>query len=139
MALCGKCEANIQDGVKFCPFCGHNENARSNKVMAILAYIAFLIPLLTGSYTRSSFVKYHTNQGAVLFIASLSFYVFFVILDLLLSYILPVNSDIKAVLYDIFNVFGWVINYGLRILGIINVMMSKAKPLPIIGKIIIVK
>ena len=31
--------------------------------MAIIAYILFFVPLLTGDRKKSPFVKFHTNQG----------------------------------------------------------------------------
>ena len=40
-----------------------------NKLMAVLAYIIFLIPLLAAK--DSPFAKYHTNQGLVLFLAAI--------------------------------------------------------------------
>lgn len=76
MAFCGKCGKQVQDGATLCPACeklGQTNLANDveiNKPMAILAYILFFIPLLTGDYKKSPFVKFHTNQGTVLIIAT---------------------------------------------------------------------
>src|SRR3990167_3767488 len=41
---------------------------KQNTVMAIIAYILFFVPLLTGDAKKDAFVKFHTKQGLVLFI-----------------------------------------------------------------------
>jgi uncharacterized membrane protein len=97
MAFCGNCGTQTADGVKFCPSCGKEigaapaqqappvqpqqqyqqaatpqNDAEANKMMAILSYILFFIPLLTGAHKTSPFVKYHANQGTVLFLLALA-------------------------------------------------------------------
>ncbi|HPL93320.1 MAG TPA: hypothetical protein PLB38_03500 [bacterium] len=49
------------------------EDIEKNKVMAILAYIIWLIPYLGAK--DSKFAMYHAKQGLVLFLASLALYV----------------------------------------------------------------
>ena len=44
------------------------EDIENNTVMAVLAYIIFLIPLLAAK--DSPYAKYHTNQGIVLFLTA---------------------------------------------------------------------
>ena len=46
------------------PVVGGNKNT----MMAVIAYILFFVPLLTGDAKKDSFVKYHTKQGLVLFL-----------------------------------------------------------------------
>ena len=41
------------------------QEAEEGRVMAIMAYIIFLIPIFFGKGNR--FVQYHTNQGLILF------------------------------------------------------------------------
>ena len=43
------------------------QEAEEGKIMAIFAYIIFLIPLFAAS--DNQFARYHTNQGVVLFLA----------------------------------------------------------------------
>ena len=95
MAYCRQCGAQLSDSSSFCPSCGaeadnnqntsgqYNYNANNtqhmnygavpndieeNKLISILCYfgILFLIPYLTKP--DSQFVKFHSNQGLVLFL-----------------------------------------------------------------------
>ena len=92
-----------------------------NKLMAVLAYIIFLIPLLAAK--DSPFAKYHTNQGLVLFLAAIASGVILVI-PILGWIIAPIASILITV---------------LAVIGIINALNGKAKELPIIGKFKIIK
>ena len=118
-------------------------DAQDNKTMAILAYILFFIPLLTGAHKTSPFVKYHTNQGTVLCIATVAYSVVSAILRSIIrvpvrvlgvaaGYYTPVwLSTILMLLSIPFLV--------LCILGIINAVNGKTQPLPVIGGITIIK
>ena len=118
-----------------------NNDAEANKGMAVIAYILFFIPLLTGDYKKSQFVKYHTNQGTILFIASVALGIVINILSAIL----------RAALWNIFTwgIYGlfstvlnalWIVPTVLMILGIINAVNGVTKPLPIIGdKLTIIK
>jgi uncharacterized membrane protein len=89
-------------------------------VMAVIAYILFFVPLLTGDAKRNAFVKYHTKQGLVLFILA-------VILNVL-NWILP---------FYFWGMINWILSLGvlvLLIIGISNAAGGKEKPLPLIGK-----
>ena len=150
MAFCRQCGTQIDDGVAFCTSCGakidENQNSsgqyqynaqdnqyqnynpqandvEENKLISILCYfgILFLIPYLTRP--ESPFVKFHSNQGLVLFIFSL---------------IVGVASRIPF--------FGWIIGavcgvfiFVCFVLGIVNVVNGDMKELPVIGKIEVLK
>lgn len=154
MAICNKCGATIDDNASVCPNCNapqqqtaaNNSNPVSvsldstdytdsmdpndiaqNKVMAVLAYFGFLflVPLLAAPNSR--FARFHTNQGLIVFIAdaiigaicvALSF---IPVVGVILSSILPIPCFI------------------LVILGIVNAATGKAKDLPVVGKIRIIK
>ena len=76
--------------------------------------ILFLIPLLLCK--DSEFVRFHTNQGIVLFIA--------------------------GVICAIVPIIGWIASIGVLVLmvfGLINVSNGDMKELPVIGKIKILK
>mgnify|MGYP001558458810 FL=1 len=90
-----------------------------NTAMAVVAYILFFVPLLTGDAKKDEFVKFHTKQGLVLFLLAL-----------------------------LINVIGWVIPFYfwwsiswifslatlvLFIIGIMNAINGKKEPLPVIG------
>lgn len=109
------------------------EDIEQNKVMAILAYIIFLIPLLVAK--DSPYAKYHTNQGLVLFIAAFVGGIVLNILHYILSYIIIIGWIVSILLHFLYPIF--VI--ALVIIGIINAANGKAKPLPLIGHITILK
>jgi uncharacterized membrane protein len=135
----------MEDGLKFCPSCGASvagksakvaaevkeiqadpNDAEQNKGMAIIAYILFFIPLLTGDHNKSPFVKYHTNQGLVLFLFSVggsivSSILVFIVIGILLMFVVGIASLVFCVI------------------GIINVVNGRMKPLPLIGKFEILK
>ena len=95
----------------------------ANKIMAVLAYILFLIPLLAAK--ESPYAKYHTNQGLLVCLAAIAVSIVGSIIPILGWFIiLPVGSIIVVV---------------LGIIGIINSWKGTAKDLPIIGKIRIIK
>ena len=145
MAICAKCGNQMEDGVKFCPSCGASvagksakvaaevkeiqadpNDAEQNKGMAIIAYILFFIPLLTGDHKKSPFVKYHTNQGLVLFLFSAGGMI--------------VSSFLMLILIGIFLMFVvGIASLVFCIIGIINVVNGRMKPLPVIGKFTILQ
>lgn len=97
------------------------QDIEKNKVMAVLAYIIFLIPLLAAK--DSKFARFHTNQGFVLFIGAI------------------LSSVIAAI-----PLIGWIIApiaglaiTVLAIIGILNALNGRAKELPLIGKFKILK
>ena len=92
-----------------------------NKIMAVLAYIIFLIPLIAAK--ESPFARFHTNQGLLLVIASV---------------ILSVIAAIPVIGWIIAPVIGIAVTV-LAVIGILNALNGKAKELPLIGKFRILK
>ena len=154
MAFCGNCGNKVDDGVKFCPSCGTSmsgvpakaqaqaeeiqadpNDAENNKGMAIIAYIGILcfIPLLTGDHKKSPFVMYHTNQGVVLFISALAVWIASLILGAIFA------AMHMWALIPLFSTLVWLGILALIILGIINAVNGKMKPLPVIGGFTIIK
>ena len=116
-------------------------DTEANKGMAVLAYILFFVPLLTGDYKKSPFVKYHTNQGTILFIASVALGVVINILTAIFRAVFWnwFTWGIYGILSTMLNAL-WIVPTVLMILGIVNVVNGKEKPLPIIGdKLTIIK
>lgn len=156
MAFCETCKTDVQVGMKFCPGCGAamtagpssgesagvqgqaaqsgTKDAEENKTMSIMAYILFFVPLLTGAHKTSAFVKYHTNQGTVLFLAAALWSVAYSILSAILVFI-PYVGWILMVLLGL---TGFLF-LGLCIMGIVNAANGRIKPLPLIGKFTIIK
>jgi len=150
--FCSGCGKEIPEGSKFCPECGKATNGTPNvtntvsdsdstkTLMAILAYILFFIPLLTGAHKTSDFVKYHTNQGTVLFLATLIFSIALSIITAIFTTIL-IAIGAWGLLKTIGTILGllWLAPLALCILGIVNVVKNQTKPLPVIGKFTIIK
>ena len=96
--------------------------ASQNTTMAVLAYILFFIPLLTGDAKKDEFVKFHTKQGLVLFLTC-------VVINIV-HWFMP---------YQLYWSFGWIFyllglgTFVLFIMGIINAVNGKKEPLPVIG------
>lgn len=161
MGYCNNCGTKLQEDAKFCPSCGQategadsagqsqqqagyqppvmqqtspEKDAQENKTMAILAYILFFIPLLTGAHKTSPYVKYHTNQGTVLFLATLAFGIVYGILTAIFTAIL-FSTGAWGLWSVITTILGlcWLFFAALCIIGIINAAGGKMKPLPLIG------
>lgn len=98
-----------------------------NKVVSLFSYLAilFLIPMFTAK--DSPYARFHVNQGIVLFILDIVLN----IISVILSFIPVVGTIVSWVVYLIIAVF--------TILGVINAVTGKAKQLPIIGGITILK
>jgi uncharacterized membrane protein len=97
-------------------------DVQANKVMAILAYIIFFIPLLAARDSR--FAMYHANQGLLLFLTAVA-----------------VN-----IVLGIIPVIGWILlpfaNLAILVfvvIGIINAANGENKPLPLFGHITLLR
>jgi len=96
-----------------------NKNIDTDKVWAVLAYVFFPIPLIFAK-NKSNFVKYHINQGLILFIFSF----------------------VGQIVLEIFRHFpGFIFIFVFKalcvvlfVMGIINVVKKREKPLPLIGE-----
>jgi uncharacterized membrane protein len=92
------------------------QGSQKNTGMAVLAYIIFFIPLLTDA-KNDPFVKYHVKQGLVLFIGW--------IVEMFVG-VIPFAGWIIAPLLGVFLLV-------LFIIGIVNAVNCKEKPLPVVG------
>lgn len=153
----------MEDNAKFCPSCGapvneapktenqgeqnKNENfftqlndtpdttadytkedIDKNKVMGVLAYLGLLVlvPLLAAK--DSKFARFHSNQGLVLLIAEGICSVLSAILSLIPFWLIRLPIYLVQIAL-----------FVLAIIGIVNAASGKAKELPLIGKITILK
>ncbi|MFV0399743.1 MAG: DUF4870 domain-containing protein [Oscillospiraceae bacterium] len=110
------------------------KDIEENKVMALLSYIGFLflVPMLAKK--ESPYAQFHAKQGANLFILEIIVSVVFFILGLILGGI--------PVIGTIISIISWLASLCLgilAILGIVNAVTGKAKELPLIGSIKIIK
>ena len=107
----------------------------TNKGISVLAYfgILLLIPLLSAK--NSPFARFHCNQGLV-------FAIFAIVVSIVSSIITSIFTAISWRLSWIGSLFSTVLGLVVLvflILGIVNAAGGKAKELPIIGKISIIK
>lgn len=167
MPYCSKCGVEVSADAKFCEACGASLAAESksvsfdsvkekienfnntadttneydsadinnNKIMAVIAYIGilFLVPLLAAK--ESKFARFHTNQAIVLLIAEIA--VGFVLG--VVSAILLAISPVLAILSSLLSAAVSIVSIVFTIIGIVNAATGKAKELPLIGSIKIIK
>ncbi|SEO81213.1 Uncharacterized membrane protein [Amphibacillus marinus] len=93
------------------------QDFHQNKVMAILAYLLFFIPLIAAK--DSVFAKYHANQGLILFIYQALIWT--------LTQIIPIFG------WAVISPIGNLIGLAFLIIGMLNANKGLMKPLPIIG------
>ena len=109
------------------------------KTLALEAYLGILLLAPLFGAKKSPFVRFHVNQGIVLF--AISF---------VLSTLMTFNSLIMAaagalwlsIILGFFNGLYGLVSCGviaLSVIGIINALKGKMKALPLIGKIKILK
>ena len=153
MSFCTKCGSKIEENVHFCPQCGTPVDAQpaqaspdfdfsqlgknsvdnttdfaaqdiaENKLICILCYfgLLLLIPLLVKK--DSAFARFHSNQGLVLFI-------FNILVSVLAN--IPLLGIIVAIVGSVAGIIFWV-------MGLVNVLNGRAKTLPLIGGITLLK
>lgn len=111
------------------------DEIQNGKVMGVLSYIGILVlvPLLAEKNNR--FVKFHANQGLVLIIANIIYNIAVKIVGNVLALI---SLGVATIMNSLLGIVGWVFII-LAIIGIVNVCQGKAKELPVIGSIKIVK
>ncbi|GAA5416105.1 hypothetical protein Pryu01_01137 [Paraliobacillus ryukyuensis] len=101
----------------------HTNDVQENKLVAILGYILFFIPLLAAK--DSAFARYHANQGLILLLTSIAVNIIGAIIPIIgVFIIIPIASIVIFVFF---------------ILGIVNAANGQMKPLPLIGGIEIIK
>ena len=110
------------------------EDIQQNKAMAILAYFGLLVLIPLFAAKQSRYARFHTNQGLALCIAAI---IYSVVYGILSSVVLAISWRLYFVL-TIFSIVG-VFFFVLMIIGIVNAAGGKAKPLPLVGKMRILK
>lgn len=159
MKKCNKCGAEIEDSAMKCPVCGATQisdqgedlgkkitegfgkfndtkettseydsrDIENNKVFAILSYIGILFVVGLIAAPKSKFARFHANQGIVLFI-----------IEIVLGIVSGIVSFIPVVSGIVSAVVG-IISLVYMVIGIYNSASGKAKELPVIGGISIIK
>jgi uncharacterized membrane protein len=112
------------------------QDVAANKGMAILSYILFFVPLIAGAHKTSPFVRFHANQGTVLFIAAL---IYSVALAIILSVLLFIIPWPLLSVYSLVSNLLHLVPLALMIIGVINAANGTLKQLPVIGGLSIIK
>ena len=150
--FCPQCGAPIEEGAMKCRYCetpfvnkdvvspqqfnfqevqyqnevSDRSDVEANKVFGIIAYLGIFVFISIFAAPKSSFARFHSNQGLVLFIAN-------VLLSLL--------SEAMRFIW----MGGMVVSLGrifcliLMIVGLISAAQGQTRELPIIGKIKLLK
>lgn len=168
MAKCPKCGAHVNNDDIFCPQCktkldteqetrretdrkdlfseGEDfsraysaQDVASNRLAAVLCYLPFLClyPILFRT-RRSAYVRFHANQGLVLFLTEM---LYSVVIRLVFSLI-----DSLRVIGPLLSLPAVLINWAVRlfffaltVVGVYRAYTGRAKQLPVIGKITLIK
>lgn len=149
---CTNCGKELLEEVKFCDGCGTpvvsnqaqgepvqaqsapvKNETQENKVIFILSYIIFFLPLVSGLNTKIG--RFHANQGLVLLITSIAGQVAVAILS---SVLLSISWTLWQITSLISGAW-WIAMLVLMIIGMVNANKGEQKPLPIIGRITIIK
>ena len=107
-----------------------SEDINKNRVFGIFAYIGWLVLIPIFAAKNSKWARFHANQGLVLAILSTASIIVFYLLSLI------------PYIGWLFSVLDWIVSIGftaLMVIGIITAATGKAKELPLIGKIKILK
>lgn len=115
-----------------------SKDISDNKVFAILAYLSWLVLIPIFAAKDSKFACFHANQGIVLCIVETIWWIVSLIVTAILTALLWRVWGLRLLINFIFGLVN-VLFLVLTILGIINAAQGKAKILPIIGKIKILK
>ena len=112
------------------------EELKGKKFTAALSYLSWfaIVPVIYASESR--FVHYHANQGLVLAIAeSICWLATVIASKVLWSYSVSMILLVETTMYLSFICVFAI----LSLIGIINVLLGKKKPIPTFGKIKILK
>lgn len=109
-----------------------------NKAFAILAYISWLVLIPIFAAKNSKFARFHANQGLVLCIIETAWWIVSTIISWFLGFLLWRVFALVWLIGLLFRLVN-ILFLVMMILGIVNAAQGKAKVLPIIGKIKILK
>lgn len=101
----------------------------NTKIFAILSYIGILFIVGIIADPKNEKLKFHINQGIVLFITEIILGAAFSILSMIF-WIIPIFG---ALLVSLISLAVWAVIIVLSVLGIINAAKGEEKPLPVIG------
>ncbi|MFA9380669.1 MAG: DUF4870 domain-containing protein [Acetanaerobacterium sp.] len=110
------------------------QDIEKNKTVAGLAYILFFLPFI--ACPESKFGRFHANQGLVLLITNVAGWIVLSVISTIITLIIPL---LGLFLFPVLGFVFGVLILVLVIMGLVNGLGGKAAPLPVIGKIKILK
>jgi len=110
------------------------QDAEKNKGFAVLAYLSWLLLIPLFCAKDSHFARFHVGQGITLAIFWACWWVIEIIVGAATAWI-PFAGAVIGALVALPNIFFIV----FAIIGIINAVNGEEKPLPLFGKITIIK
>jgi len=116
------------------PLTGEAADIEQNKIFGVISYLGllFLVPLIAAK--QSKFAMYHCNQGAVLFLTWVCTWIALLIVSAIF-HLIPFLGFIIGILFMFLHFALWIGFLALMIVGIINAVNGKMKPLPLIGSL----
>ena len=112
------------------------EELRGKKITAALSYLSWLVVIPIIYSSESKFVRYHANQGLTIAIAeTIGVLATMIVAKVLWSVSIRASLLVEYMMYAIIvGVFG-----ALILLGLLNVILGRKKPLPTFGKFKLLK
>lgn len=110
------------------------QEAQSGKVMGVLAYFGILVLIPLFAEKENRFVRFHVNQGVILLAAS-AIAMFAGMMSLVFA---SISIALMLLLQAILGIISLMIGV-FSIIGIVNVIGGKAKPIPVLGNIRLIK
>ena len=116
-------------------------DAQNNKAMGIFSYLGILVLIPIFAAKESPFARYHANQGLVLAIIEAAYFIIYIILTGILTALMFTSVGGFAAMGIVTTLLGLlsIAFVVFAILGIVNAAKGECKPLPLIGKIKILK
>lgn len=117
------------------------QDIANNKVMAVLSYLGILVLIPWFAAPQSRFARFHAKQGITMFLVQLAYSIISFLLGLIKTPHYYYFIEYMATPWYI-NLLIFIIGIPiivLTIMGIVNAAKGRAKELPIIGKIQIMK
>lgn len=99
------------------------QDVRENKLMAVLAYLLFFLPLIVCPHSR--FARYHANQGLLIFIITCGVS--------LITRMFSFVPLIRLVVYFLASLIS-LATLVLMVIGMVHAGQGHMKPLPLIGR-----
>ncbi len=124
-----------------------SKDIEDNKYISLLSYLGVLVFVPMFVKKDSKFARFHSNQGLVFLILCAAHGILQIILHAILRAIFPWKwtygllggrGPVYGALSTVISLL-WIVVAALAVIGIINAVTGKAKELPVIGKIRILK